>query len=120
MGNSAEKASPNPHFVHGELQHEEGRSQHHHHVRQADVEDAEKHTARSVAPSPVHPQHEGILEQAHHESKQGHEEESDASVVMVQLDGAVIDEPRCIVVVKCGVVEVIMRKILHDLLKKVS
>lgn len=46
-----------------------------------------------VAP-PVDPDNQEVLQQAHHEDEQVDEEEGNAPVVGIQLDGALIDEPR--------------------------
>ena len=94
VGDLAEEATPQPNLVHGHLHHEERQDHYHHQVRQAHVDDAEENPAGWVAPTPVDPDDQQVLQQAHHEDEKVEQEEGDAPIVGVQLDAALVDEPR--------------------------
>lgn len=98
IGDLAKEVTPQPNVVHGLLHHKEGHGEDHHQVGQAHVDDAKQHAVGRVSPSPVHPQHQAVLGQAHHEQHEVEEEEGDPPTVIVQVEGAVVDEPRRAVV----------------------
>uniref|UniRef100_A0A803XMD9 ATP synthase F1 subunit beta n=1 Tax=Meleagris gallopavo TaxID=9103 RepID=A0A803XMD9_MELGA len=91
MREAAEEAAPQPGVVQHHLQHPDGQREQHAQVGDGHVQHVEVHQAPAAACLPVHPDHQEVFHQPHHEDGEVEHEDGHALGVLVQaeLAGAV-------------------------------